>query len=287
MTKSTVQQPNVPILGMEEFRKHSLQEAVALQYHELVGNRRILKSHKHDFFMMLMFEYGEGTHTIDFQDYPIRNKEIHLLFPDQVHRWDIGPTAKATQLMLDRLFFERITPYLRFTKTQYMQHPTIALSEQAFECLSYEFNAIKVELAQENPLKELLQARATVIASMISQEAERQFEDFKLFPTDPRITKFTNLIEAHFKTQKGIAFYAQQLHISANYLNVLCKKKLHSAASQVIQQRVVLEAKRLLQSTDLSIKEIAYELNFGDHAYFSNFFKSQTGITPTEFKERE
>ncbi|MCH5685442.1 helix-turn-helix domain-containing protein [Niabella sp. W65] len=54
----------------------------------------------------------------------------------------------------------------------------------------------------------------------------------------------------------------------------------------MIQQRVLLEAKRLLQSTDLSIKEIAFELGFVDHAYFSNFFKSHTGATPTEFKEK-
>lgn len=286
MKNAEYEEPNVPILGMEEFRKHQLTVPEELLYNELNGARQIQKSHKHDFFMLILFDEGEGIHTIDFRDYPIANKQLHLLFPGQVHRWDIGDRTIASQLMLDRLFFERIASYLRYAKVNYTQRPLIPLSEESFQRLKYEFDAIKKELKQKAPLKELIHARASVIASIISQEAENQFEEFSMFQSDPRITKFNSLIEEHYKTEKGIPFYAEQLHISANYLNVLCKKKMQASATQLIQQRVLLEAKRLLQSTDLSIKEIAYELNFVDHAYFSNFFKNQTGITPSAFREK-
>lgn len=287
MKNSEDEAPNVPILGMEEFRQQQPSTRKELLYNALHGARLIQKPHKHDFFMLILFEQGEGMHTIDFRNYPIAHQELHILFPGQVHRWDIGEKTVAAQLMMDYVFFERIVPYLRYAKISYIQRPVIPLSNFAFQQLKYEFDNIKEELSKETPLKELVHARAAVLASLISQEAENQFEDIRLLQSDPRIAKFNSLIEEHFKTEKGIAFYAEQLHISANYLNVLCKKRLQTSATQLIQQRVLLEAKRLLQSTDLSIKVIAYELNFVDHAYFSNFFKNQTGITPSGFREKE
>jgi AraC family transcriptional activator of pobA len=105
-----------------------------------------------------------------------------------------------------------------------------------------------------------------------------------VYQSNPRLARFSMLIERHFKEEKLVTFYASELNLSANYLNILCKRNLGVPATQLIQQRVLLEAKRLLQSTDLSIKEIAFELGFVDHAYFSNFFKSQTSVTPTEFR---
>ncbi|MBN9385320.1 MAG: helix-turn-helix domain-containing protein [Chitinophagaceae bacterium] len=94
------------------------------------------------------------------------------------------------------------------------------------------------------------------------------------------------LIDKYFKEQKFVAFYAEKLHISANYLNILCKRNLKISATKLIHQRVCLEAKRLLQTTGFSIKEIAFEMGFTDHAHFSNFFKNQTGLSPTGFWEQ-
>ncbi|HVI48248.1 MAG TPA: helix-turn-helix domain-containing protein [Chitinophaga sp.] len=119
----------------------------------------------------------------------------------------------------------------------------------------------------------------------MSKEAENIFTDLKVFQSNPRLAKFNLLIDKYYKQEKLVGFYASKLHISANYLNILCKNNLHVSATKLIQQRVLPEAKRLLQTTDHSIKEIAFEPGFVDHAYFSNFFKAQAGITPTQFRE--
>ena len=152
--------------------------------------------------------------------------------------------------------------------------------------LYYEFDAIKNELKRDNSLKHLISARAAVIAAIVSREAENTFTEFKVYQSNTRLAEFNMLIDEFFKEQKLVAFYAEKLNISANYLNILCKKNLKISAGQLIQQRVSTEAKRLLQATSLSIKEVAFELGFVDHAYFSNFFKGQTGITPTGFREK-
>lgn len=275
----------VPVVGIQEFRKEQTAGRKELVYNELHGEKHIDKPHKHDFFIIILFDRAKGTHTIDFQDYTIDNRQIHVLFPDQVHKWHIKPGSTGYQLMIDKVFFERFSPYFRFSFTNYINHPVISLTEGVFKLLVYEFEAIKDELQTTNSLQDIISARAAVIASIVSKAAEDIFTDTKVFQSNPRLARFNLLIDQFFKEEKSVAFYAEKLNISANYLNILCKRNLKVSATQLIHQRVLLEAKRMLQSTSLSIKEIAFELGFVDHAYFSNFFKSQTEYTPTEFRQ--
>lgn len=275
---------SVPVLGIQAFRPGQTAGRRELVYNELHGERHIHKPHKHDFFIIVLFNQAQGIHTIDFQDHVIGNQQIHVLFPGQVHTWRIEPHTAGYQLMIDKVFFERFSPYFRFSPTNYINHPVIPLSDENFDLLIYEFDAIKNELEADHSLQDVISARAAVIAAIVSKAAEIVFTDAKIYQSNPRLAEFSTLIDRHFKEEKRVAFYASKLYISANYLNVLCKKNLNVSATQLIQQRVLLEAKRMLQATKLSIKEIAFELGFVDHAYFSNFFKGQTGSTPTEFR---
>ncbi|MGV0921190.1 helix-turn-helix domain-containing protein [Empedobacter falsenii] len=277
-------QDSVPIISIQSFRKGQLAGRDELLFNELHGERHINKPHKHDFFVIILFDKASGIHNIDSKDYPIDDKEIHILFPGQMHKWQINDGTIGYQLMTERSFFEQFAPYFRFSFTNYQNHPVIKLSDEAFSKLMYEFNAIKEELKSENSLVHLINARAAVIAAIVSKEAEQIFTEFKVYQSNPRLAKFNMLIDEFYMEEKSVVFYAEKLHISANYLNILCKKHLKVSATQLIQQRVIIEAKRLLKSGDLSIKEIAFDLGFTDHAYFSNFFKAQTNITPTEFR---
>lgn len=275
---------SVPIISIQSFRKGQLAGRDELLFNELHGERHIDKPHKHDFFVIILFDKASGIHNIDSKDYPINNKEIHILFPGQMHKWQINDGTIGYQLMTERSFFEQFAPYFRFSFTNYQNHPVIKISDEAFSKLMYEFNAIKEELKSENSLVHLINARAAVIAAIVSKEAEQIFTEFKVYQSNPRLAKFNMLIDEFYKEEKSVVFYAEKLHISANYLNILCKKHLKVSATQLIQQRIIIEAKRLLKSGDLSIKEIAFELGFTDHAYFSNFFKAQTDLTPSEFR---
>ena len=100
------------------------------------------------------------------------------------------------------------------------------------------------------------------------------------------LRKFLNLIEKNVSILKFPREYAELLYVTPNHLNAICKELLGKSAGGVIRDHVqfVLEAKRLMIHLDLSISEIAYELNFRDNSYFSKFFKKYTGITPEEFR---
>lgn len=274
------------VIGIQGFRKNQLAGREEILFNELHGERTIDKPHAHDFFTINLFDQASGVHCIDSIPYSIGNYQVHVLFPGQLHKWHIEAGTIAYQLMVERTFFEKFAPYFRFSFTNYQNHPVIQLTESAFNLLHYEFEAIKNELKRANSLVHLISARAAVIAAIVSREAEHAFTEFKVYQSNARLATFNMLIDEFYKEEKLVTFYADKLNISANYLNVLCKKHLKISATQLIQQRVATEAKRLLQSTKLSIKEIAFELGFVDHAYFSNFFKSQTGMSPTEFQKR-
>lgn len=276
----------IPIINMEEFREGQLAGRKEILFNELNGERHIARPHKHDFFIIILFEKAQGIHNIDSIDYPIGNQEIHVLFPGQMHKWTIKADTLGYQLMVEKSFFEHFAPYFRFSFTNYQNHPVIQLTDSAFQLLHYEFNAIKDELRKKDSLAQLISNRAAVIATIVSREAENNFAEFKVYQSNPRLAKFNMLIDEFFKEQKYVSFYAEKLNITANYLNILCKRHLKVSATQLIQLRLCTEAKRLLQSTTLSIKEISGELGFVDHAYFSNFFKAKTGMSPTAFRDK-
>jgi YesN/AraC family two-component response regulator len=208
-----------------------------------------------------------------------------LVFPDQVHQWAIEKETVAYQLMISREWYESFLPALRFSSSYYLQHPAFHVSDEIYILLLHEFRAIKKELNEEKIFWELLQKRSEIIGLLIRKSVERVFKDFENYHSNSTISKFLNLIDKHFKTERSVTFYAGKLNISANYLNIVCKKNMNTSASSLIQGRILLEAKRLLKVSEMSVKDIVYDLGFYDHASFSKFFKAQTGMTPSQFKE--
>jgi AraC family transcriptional activator of pobA len=277
----------VPVLGIQGFRDGQLAGRAELLFNELTGEKRIDKPHKHDFFMIVLFDRASGVHTIDAVDYAIENRQVHILFPGQMHHWHIQEGCIGYQLMIERVFFEQFSPFFRFSFTNYQNHPVITLSDEGYRLLLYEFIAIREELKAEHSLVQLINARAAVIAALVSREAEEIFQEYKIYQSVPKLAAFNVLIDEFYKEEKQVAFYAERLHISANYLNILCRKHLKTSATGLIHQRVLLEAKRLLRSNEHSVKEVAFILNFSDHAHFSNFFKLQTGVSPSVFRGNE
>lgn len=274
----------IPTLSIQEFRNEQIAGRTEILFNEIHGEKHIASSHRHDFFIIILFDKGDGIHNIDSIDYPIGSEEIHILFPGQMHKWHIKENSKGYQLMITPSFLEQFAPYFRYSFTNYQNHPIIKLAAEAFQKLKYEFNAIKEELKNTNSLIHLLRARAAVIAAIVSAEAEEQFVEFKVYQSNEKLAKFNMLIDEHFVEEKSVQFYAEKLNISANYLNILCKKNLKVTATELIHQRISIEAKRLLQNNEFSIKEIAYQLGFSDNTYFSIFFKNQTDLTPSEFR---
>ena len=99
------------------------------------------------------------------------------------------------------------------------------------------------------------------------------------------LVHYRELVNKHFRQVRQVKDYAGLLGVSANYLNVLVQKHLDRSALSLINERIALEAKRMLLCTDDDVSEIAYSTGFNEVSYFSRFFKRHTGFTPHEFRE--
>lgn len=272
-----------PVLGIDAFHSR-VQSDYRLLRHEKDGKNRIDKPHKHDFFLMFLVRKGGGMHSIDFTEYPVADSQVHLLFPGQVHQWELSDDTSGFQLMVSRHAFETSSSFLRLSFVLHQSHQVFDLQPETFDALWYEMEAVERELAGDAIDWELVLLRSKIALQIVGKEAERVFEDIGTYRANPLLIEYQSLIEKHFSVQKNVAFYADKLNISPNYLNILCKRHLHVPATYLIYNRVILEAKRLLLVSGQSAKEIAFGLGFSDLPHFSNFFKAHTGHSPRAFR---
>jgi AraC family transcriptional regulator, transcriptional activator of pobA len=110
---------------------------------------------------------------------------------------------------------------------------------------------------------------------------------FKSSGSDLNISKirsFEKLIETHYKDYKSVKDFADKLNITPNYLNAICTKTIGRTAGEIIRDRVILEAKRLLLHSSMSVCEMAYHLGYDDCSYFIRVFKKDVGSTPEQFR---
>jgi AraC family transcriptional activator of pobA len=135
---------------------------------------------------------------------------------------------------------------------------------------------------------EMLRTLLKRLIITITRIAKKQTENYERFTEEKLdiVRMFNLLVECHFKTQHEVQFYANTLNKSPKTLSNLFAIFNYPAPSKLIQKRIILEAKRHLQFTDQSAKEIAYTLGFTSPAHFSRFFKQHTGHTISEYSEK-
>ena len=179
------------------------------------------------------------------------------------------------QYALDRIIFKTsVNPYIYITSHQEKR------LKEVFECLHKEFNNFRKEKNTLITVKiiELLIYMDRIFLHQKALHDERTYHG--------TVEKFKELVEINFKKEHSVRYYADILSIHPNYLNNLVKKSGGITAKQTIQNRILLESKFLLHSTALSVKEIAYELGFGDPPGFYRFFTRSQQISPLAYRKQ-
>ncbi|TXF87809.1 AraC family transcriptional regulator [Neolewinella aurantiaca] len=126
----------------------------------------------------------------------------------------------------------------------------------------------------------------TLLKVLLLQMIRYQNDDFLVQDLNQkRVFQFLELMEINFLQETAPLFYANSIGISTKRLNQILKEKLNMTAKQIIQQRQITEAKRQLIRSEISTKELAFELGFDSISSFSRFFKNNTGLSPTAFKQ--
>lgn len=246
--------------------------------------------HRHHFYTFILVTAGGGTHAIDFKNYELLPGRLFLIAPGQVHAWMELKKVKGYVVLFTESF-------VALSKGRKMMSawPLFRPHQQVHFDLSSESQIEwnKVFVSMEEELKtndEFTRDSLFYSVSSLLVNASRltvNHQSKGRIAGENFLFAFQELIEEHYLILKTPRDYAEKMNITPNYLNVLCKKKSGKSAGELIRQRIILEAKRLLAHTQLSVLEIAYKLGFQDNSYFGRFFKKYTRLTPEAFRSKQ
>lgn len=163
--------------------------------------------------------------------------------------------------------------------------PYVHINDAQGQKISDILEAILKEKASANIIKnELIALKLAELVILSEQMFNEHLHFDENLPTLDIIKRFSDLVENNFMEQRSVKFYAEQLNMHPNYLNSLVKKNTGLTAKASIQNRLLLETKYLLHSTNLSIKEISNQVGFTDANYFTSFFTRLESISPGNYR---
>lgn len=281
-----MQKHSIPVLSVGNILGEETL-GITLFRHSVKGRNEFEQPHKHDFYMVFFVEKGSGVHNVDFTQYIVNNYQVYFIRAGQVHNWSLDVDTSGFQLMLSADVITIFSNLGSFPFFEQSVPSCLPLNKKEFDEFKNHLHEIELVLSDNDLLtKEIVLLRLHLLLKLLQKEYLNQFPEHNSSTKPEKIIKgFHILIDAHFNAESSVIFYADKLNITSNYLNILSQKYLKMPASDVIKQRTILEAKRLLTSTDLSIKEIGYQLGFNDNTYFTKVFKKYTGKTPGDFKK--
>lgn len=240
---------------------------------------------------MILFTQGGGSHTVDFQKFPVNAGQIYFMVPGQVHSWEFEGDVDGFVLNFSPNLFQSFLlrpdylsqfSFLKGIATdsivQLPEASTLKAIKLFEEMLAIKFNA--------NPFGIDKLRVAMLQLFLMVQEQCTQAENPLSGHNRTTLNNFQRLLDEHHATLRLPKEYAEMLFITPNHLNALSQEVLGKSAGEVIRDRVVLEVKRLLINLEIPITEIAFQLNFSDNSYFTKFFKKQVGCTPEEFRKQ-
>lgn len=251
--------------------------------------------HRHDFYSIYWIKCGHLRHTIDTVTHEIQDNTLFFLAPGQVHKMEFSEKADGYMIAFHDAFMclkdqAQLSSGINsglFFNNHFSSVLTLPEDQQA------DFEWLVKAMVKEVHLKENdyesafhgLLRYLLVLSSRIQNAADTFAPDTHLSHNSTLFLQFKTLIEEKFRDLKNVSDYAGLLHIKPVLLNEVSKQLSGITAGEHIRNRIILEAQRYLYNTDLTAKEIAYNLGFEDPHYFSRFFKKYTNQTPSEFKE--
>lgn len=245
---------------------------------------------RHTFYEILWATGGQGSHYIDFVEYDVRANTLFFITPGQVHFWDLTEPLEGVFVMFEPAFFHlhHPDPNFMYQFDYFHRTDTLPLIHVAPDQVE------KYDDLAEKMLDEFYNPRAgqkTVLSGLLQLFLTYARRDYVSLEYEADMVReciianqFQNLLSENYLHLQSVSDYADMLHVSTSYLTRVIKENTGLTAGELIRQRIILAAKRLLVHTNRTVAEIAYELNFTDPSYFSRFFKREVHLSPLEFR---
>lgn len=254
-----------------------------------------IRLHRHDCFEIFWITSGCGKGQIDFKKYSFKPNTLCLIPPGQMHGWMeqesdeplSGYLLIFSKDMLTEHSMDKVDWSLSALFHSTGENPFYSVNSDQAAVIHQLFHLLERE--QDTALKNREAAVYSYIQLLLIEIGRIQdvWKHNHREEAGFRLTKqYLALVETHFQKGNSMSEYASMLHVTTNHLIESVKRTLGKSAGEVLQDRQLLEAKRLLRYTTVTVNEIAQQLSFSDPSYFGRLFKKKVGQSPTEFRKQ-
>ena len=253
------------------------------------GAREMLEgfeAHRDDCYSFLLIETGSGSMDVDFINVDLPEAHIYYLVPGQIHHNIKTNDSNTWFLSVNPTLVAK--PYRQVLEGNLSLQQPVKLETKTFLQFQNIIHILNAHYKSDSNSPLFQQLVTSLLDSLVGMYAKIYQRDDLPGKRTSRLyqitQQFKKLLMEKIRYEKRPAFYAEQLNISETYLNEAVKEITGFTATYWLMNESMVEAKRLLVYSPLSVKEIAYDLGYDDHAYFSKLFKKLTQTSPTDFR---
>lgn len=254
-------------------------------------SEEIKTPHRADFYQIFWFQEGSPTHIVDFQNIKINPNSLLFINKNSVQLFDSETKFKGKAILFTDNFYCKTNWDTQFLKSTILFNDLLSIAQINISHSIIETIFEQLETESKNPIDEYQGdiIRNNLRNLLLHSERQRKKQGFVELEKDKDLEYallFKELLEHHFIQHKNVGFYANKMNIPSKRLNQTTSKIFGKSPKNIIDDRVLLECKRLLAHTNDSVKEIAYSLSFEEPTNFIKYFKKHTGETPNSFSRK-
>ncbi len=283
----------LPVYGISAFQEKQ-QEDFFYSNHlhvHLKSHQFINAPHKHSTYIAVLFTKGKGEHQIDYTTYAVKPGSVFLLRPGQVHCWKLSKDAEGyvffhTKEFYDSIFINRKLHDFPFFFLD-SNEPVIYCTKKELDQVAPVFASIHEETVAQLPF---VKSKLGSLVDLLYINLSRYYlnnQDMNPISSSGylKVQKLQRLIDEHFMHLKLPKEYADKMNMTTRHLGRLSQELLNKTTTELIAERIIIEAKRLLTHSDHTIAAVSEQLGFEDYSYFIRFFKKHVGQSPKQFQQ--
>ncbi|MDR2234208.1 MAG: helix-turn-helix domain-containing protein [Tannerella sp.] len=233
---------------------------------------------------------GKMEGVINLKSYKAESPCFTVILPDQIleHNY-ISEDFSGLFIVMSKKFTDSLMPSAQDRLPLFLSvqdNPAVPLNEDELTAMVAYFQMLQriVKLQDHSSRLEVVRHLTLAFFYGAAYQFHPQSENKKKSHQELLVEKFLSLVQSHYKQQRGLDFYADKLFLTPKHLSKVMKESTGKSASDWIDDYVILEAKALLKSTNMTVQQISDELNFSEQSFFGKYFKRVVGLSPREYK---
>lgn len=284
---------NIPIYSLNSFSnaKH-LSRQFQVEIFDANRHFKVSYPHRHDFFEVLFLTKGSGYHVIDSSKYKIEPPTVFFMSPGQAHKLEFSSDIEGFIFIFTPEFYlinktnnNRLLEFPFFFTINQDNPPLVLEQNDKAQFITQLFTQAINEVAKADDLNmELLRALLDTLLNFCATLYKSEAYELSTGKGHLLVKRFFQLVEENYQNNLSVNEYAEKLNITSNHLTQTIRQLTGRTSNDILQAKQILEIKRLLVHTSLTVTQISDQLNFTDQSYFTKFFKKNTGITPHKFR---